>query len=173
VAKRPAPIEAVAETQTCQCTFDGSTRLRPFLCRECPLDAEELGERPAPRKLIRNLPDIVKGIRVAGTSFADPIAFAVTDLDVNRTGTERFGGAGLGKWFDNISLIRDPNNEWDANAIRVYYKTEMLGHVPREIAARLAPELDDGVEWKARCRFVIHPEHTSRPGVELAIKRLG
>lgn len=49
-----------------------------------------------------------------------------------------------------FSLERDPNNEYDANAIQVIYNSEMgedeifVGFVAKEVAEELAPLLDDG-----------------------------
>ena len=49
-----------------------------------------------------------------------------------------------------LELRRDPGNEHDPDAIAVHVAGgEQLGWVPREIAARLAPELDAGTAWSA------------------------
>jgi HIRAN domain len=50
-----------------------------------------------------------------------------------------------------LVLRRDAGNPFDANAIAVHPagEGEQLGWVPRELAARLAPELDAGREWSA------------------------
>ena len=51
-----------------------------------------------------------------------------------------------------LVLRRDAGNEHDANAIAV--ETEdgaLLGYVPRELAAELAPELERARPWAARC----------------------
>jgi hypothetical protein len=51
-----------------------------------------------------------------------------------------------------VVLRRDPSNEFDANAIAVDLPDggPQLGWVPRELAAELAPQLDDGRPWSAR-----------------------
>ena len=50
-----------------------------------------------------------------------------------------------------LELRRDPGNEHDPNAIAVHPADggEQVGWVPRELAAELAPELDDGRPWSA------------------------
>ena len=48
-----------------------------------------------------------------------------------------------------LALRRDPGNEHDANAIEVLAGGEVVGFVPRELAAELAPELDAGRPWSA------------------------
>jgi hypothetical protein len=50
----------------------------------------------------------------------------------------------------SLELRRDPGNAHDANAITVATEEgELLGYVPRELAAELAPELDAGRSWSA------------------------
>jgi HIRAN domain len=48
-----------------------------------------------------------------------------------------------------LELRRDPENEYDPNAIAVHAGSAQVGWVPREVAAELAPELDDGRPWSA------------------------
>ena len=48
-----------------------------------------------------------------------------------------------------LELRRDPDNEHDPNAIAVHAGGEQVGWVPRELAAELAPELDDRRPWSA------------------------
>jgi hypothetical protein len=48
-----------------------------------------------------------------------------------------------------LELLRDPANEHDANAIEVLAAGQVVGFVPRELAAELAPELDAGRPWAA------------------------
>ena len=50
---------------------------------------------------------------------------------------------------DPLELRRDPANEHDPNAIMVLAAGELIGYVPREVAADLAAELDDGRTWSA------------------------
>ena len=48
-----------------------------------------------------------------------------------------------------LELRRDPDNEHDPNAIAVHAGGEQVGWVPRELAEKLAPQLDDGRPWSA------------------------
>jgi hypothetical protein len=47
------------------------------------------------------------------------------------------------------SLIREPDNPHDRNAIRVAMGSCKLGYVPKDIAKHLAPKMDAGVEFEA------------------------
>jgi HIRAN domain len=65
-----------------------------------------------------------------------------------------------------LELRRDPGNEHDPNAIQVWAGgavgaggAEQLGWVPRELAAELAPQLDEGKAWSA----VVLREHRRSP----------
>ena len=77
----------------------------------------------------------------------------------------------------SVVLIRNPKNPHDANAVEIHIPAlgdmAMIGHVPRNEAARLAQRMDDGdrfVSEVAWCR--IDPEHTDRPGLDIAISRV-
>ena len=76
-----------------------------------------------------------------------------------------------------VALVRNPDNEHDSNAIEVHVpalgrRESMVGHVPRELAARLAPSLDRGDEWDAAVASVlVTPEHPDRPGLEVLVER--
>ena len=48
-----------------------------------------------------------------------------------------------------LALRRDPGNPFDANAIGVWYGALQLGFLKREIAARIAPNLDAGERYEA------------------------
>ncbi len=51
---------------------------------------------------------------------------------------------------DALSLIREPDNIYDDNAIRVEWQGHMLGYVPRSENRVLAKQLDIGALLKAR-----------------------
>jgi hypothetical protein len=68
-----------------------------------------------------------------------------------------------------VMLYRNPENEYDSNAIEVHAfqlgRKSMIGHVPRDVAAQMAPSMDDGDTWSARLETVlIDPEHEVLPG---------
>lgn len=45
---------------------------------------------------------------------------------------------------ERLTLVREPDNKHDPNAIRVEHQKSMLGYIPREWARSLAPALDAG-----------------------------
>ncbi|HYZ16360.1 MAG TPA: HIRAN domain-containing protein, partial [Candidatus Acidoferrum sp.] len=48
-----------------------------------------------------------------------------------------------------LDLRRDPSNAYDPNAIGVWYGALQLGFLKREIAARIAPNIDAGERYRA------------------------
>lgn len=73
-----------------------------------------------------------------------------------------------------VDLVRVPDNPHDANAIEVHVRelSQQIGHVPAELAARLAPELDRGTEWAAWVEKVrLEEEHLDRPGIDIGLER--
>ncbi len=67
------------------------------------------------------------------------------------------------------TLVRNPENEHDTNAIEVHVEgVGMLGHLPAGLAARFAPNLDCGQVWVTEIRKVlVHPDYPDRPGIDL------
>jgi hypothetical protein len=51
---------------------------------------------------------------------------------------------------DRLTLVREPYNAHDANAIRIEWQGRMLGYVPRRDNADLARQLDRGARVEAR-----------------------
>ena len=45
-----------------------------------------------------------------------------------------------------LEFVREKGNRHDKNAISVWLDGEKIGHLDREIAAELAPQVDDGGE---------------------------
>ena len=90
------------------------------------------------RFLARDAPELeARGLIVASVAGAARHHAAALESDAAAP-----GGA--------LELRRDPGNEHDPDAIAVHAAGgEQLGWVPREIAARLAPELDSGQAWSA------------------------
>lgn len=72
-------------------------------------------------------------------------------------------------------LVRERDNPHDPNAVAVHIPSEIghVGHLPRVLAARLAPELDLGQQWAATVEQVwIHPDHMDRPGITVECRRV-
>jgi HIRAN domain len=86
--------------------------------------------RDAPELAAKRL--LVVGVAGAGRHHADAIA-----SDAVAPGSR-------------LELRRQPDNEHDPNAIAVHEAGgAQVGWVPREVAADLAPELDEGRPWSA------------------------
>ena len=64
---------------------------------------------------------------------------------------------------DALQLTREPDNPYDANAIRVEWHGRKLGYVPRDDNAELAAAMDRGEELGARIsRLARHPNPRRR-----------
>ena len=72
-----------------------------------------------------------------------------------------------------VVLKRNPQNEYDSNAIEVHVpglgeENGFIGHLTRPIAQRMAPEMDAGEPWLAEVASVlIDPDHPDRPGISI------
>lgn len=51
---------------------------------------------------------------------------------------------------DALQLVREPRNPHDANAVRIEWRGEMLGYIPRRENADVARQMDLGAAVKAR-----------------------
>lgn len=124
----------------------------------------------------------VREFRVVGLTFVDGYPGNVDRLGglVSEAQTRALGwtGESSGPVDVPVLLVRNPDNEYDENAVEVHVPamgrgSSMIGHVPRDLAARLAPSLDRGDVWSARIGAVlVDPEHPDRPGVEVMLERL-
>lgn len=54
------------------------------------------------------------------------------------------------KFPQQLRLVREPNNPKDGNAISVWVYDQQLGHLARDLAARIAPCMDLGFKANAR-----------------------
>ena len=73
-------------------------------------------------------------------------------------------------------IVRNPANQYDANACEVHVPAlgddGMVGHLPAAVAARLAPLLDAGEQWVAEVGSVlISEENPNRPGISVHVRR--
>lgn len=67
-------------------------------------------------------------------------------------------------------LVREHDNGYDLNAVAVHIEGRIVGHVPADMARRLAPLLDGGFPLAAEALFVaVDDEHKDRPGLEIRI----
>lgn len=89
--------------------------------------------------LARDAPEVVaRGLRVASVAGAGSWHRDALASDAAAPGAP-------------LVLVRDPENEHDADAIAVHLALsgEQLGWVPRALAAEVAPSLDAGEPWSA------------------------
>lgn len=123
-----------------------------FVDRDC----QQCGTEDAPRDRCRNC----RGTGVIGGGLPKYAGFGPDD-------TEPLPAV----------FIRNPDNPHDANAVEVHVPglgevNGMIGHIPRDKAARLAPSIDAGERWKVGIGSVlIDPDHMDRPGISVVVQR--
>jgi hypothetical protein len=105
-------------------------------------------------------------IRAAGVTFADGYPgnlLQVRDL------VEQADASGEAL---PVILRRNPDNPYDANAVEIHVPAlgAMVGHLPKNVAAKLAPALDSGLRFHTSVFAVaVDPAHLDRPGLEIRI----
>jgi single-stranded-DNA-specific exonuclease len=73
-----------------------------------------------------------------------------------------------------LRLVRQPDNEYDTNAVAVMAPTgEQVGFLNRRLAAVLAPALDAGAEWEVSVTDVTGTEEAGSRGVNVLLARPG
>ena len=77
------------------------------------------------------------------------------------------GGLGSG---DELQLVREAENAYDSNAVAVRYGTLQIGFLRREIAKRLAPNIDAGDRYTARVASITGGGARST-GVNIHVRR--
>lgn len=73
-------------------------------------------------------------------------------------------------------IVRNPDNPFDYNACEVHVPSlgddGMIGYLPRPVAARLAAELDAGVEWQGEVAAIrISNDNPANPGITIHLSR--
>ena len=69
-------------------------------------------------------------------------------------GIKFYDGIGIFSSFDNVILVREPNNPFDTNSVLVILTSnnrEVLGHLERSIAAGIAELMD---KFKSQVKIV-------------------
>lgn len=100
--------------------------------------------------------------QVVGVSFIDGYPHNLLDMQ-----SERMATPGT-MW---LTLKREPDNVYDANAIGVWWNDAKIGHLNKVIAFRMAPELDAGQSWLARVEEIAGDDELV--GVSIRCKREG
>jgi len=103
------------------------------------------------------------GVKVVGLSFHEHYPASVLDLR-DRDGVD-------------LVLLREPENAYDRRAVAVAAcwaggEPEILGHLPRAVAGRIAPEIDEGREWSVECwEPLVQQGYEHQPGLSLELRR--
>lgn len=67
-------------------------------------------------------------------------------------------------------IVRNPDNEYDSNACQVWIEGQFVGHLPKDVAAEAAPEIDRGVPYAGEVVYIgASPDEPMRPGVKLRL----
>lgn len=70
----------------------------------------------------------------------------------------------------DVALVRNPDNPYDSNAIEVRYMGYLTGHLPKDVAAKVAPLLDSGEKITATVFQVrISPDNPNNPGLDVLL----
>lgn len=139
---------------------------------ETPIDVRRQRQldRQANSSMVRPVPSRFTCV-VVGVSFAD--AYPDNVRAVEQLVALRVLRDGVAEPLPAV-LIRDAGNAHDPNAVQVHVPSlgdvGMIGHLPRAVAARVAPELDAGRRWMVGVFGVsVHPEHPDRPGIHVVL----
>lgn len=85
-------------------------------------------------------------------------------------------GAGKEVWSelkvgDRLTLVREADNPYDANAVRIEWQGNKLGYLPRRENRSVAAEMDRGTTVEARIeRLVAHRNPWRRIRVEVWVR---
>ncbi|MBF83445.1 MAG: hypothetical protein CL489_03110 [Acidobacteria bacterium] len=70
------------------------------------------------------------------------------------------------------TLVREPDNEHDPNAIQVFVAGEHIGYIPAQQAAWVANSMDAGEKWGALVdRLVVSPDNPEQPGLRIKVSK--
>lgn len=109
------------------------------------------------------IPEGMEVVPVAGVSFVP--GYPDNIIELQRTYQARSGDL-------FVSLVRNPENVYDSNAVEVRYNGEFLGHLPKEVAAKVSPAMSLGTRYTAIIfQIRISPENPNNPGLDIAIKQ--
>lgn len=73
------------------------------------------------------------------------------------------------KDIPNYGLIREPNNPYDCNAIKVMLGDLYLGYLPALVAAKVAPYMDNGTHLIAELIRINESQYHSTVGMTVRI----
>lgn len=96
---------------------------------------------------------MVLSTKLAGVSYGD-----------RQTNIKSFAYSDL----TDCKLIREPENKYDHNAVKVVVGSLEMGYLPKMVAANIAPEMDSGKRFIAK--FECLNRHHAHEQVGLRIK---
>lgn len=71
---------------------------------------------------------------------------------------------------DTLTLVREPSNPYDGNAVRVDWNGRQLGYIPRTENAAVARQMDRGNKLEARItRLTIYRNHRRKLEFEILL----
>lgn len=125
---------------------------------------------------------VERAVRVVGLTFRPGYPETVLRVADSMESTRIDSVREASSWDDigalpegpTVLLIRNPDNEYDGNAIEVHIpmlgRRGFVGHIPKELAARWAPRLDAGQIAQATVMSIpVTPDHIDRPGLEIGV----
>ncbi len=98
----------------------------------------------------------ILAILALSLALATPVHAADARIIVQQSplaGFQYYEGKGLWEMMrvgDGLTLVREPANTHDTNAVRVEWRGEMLGYVPRRENGDVARQMDHGAPVRAR-----------------------
>ena len=69
-----------------------------------------------------------------------------------------------------IELVREPENQYDMNAVKVLANDKQIGYIGKEYASIIAPLMDEYEEFSATVKGI--GEYKNRPYCEITINQL-
>ncbi len=104
------------------------------------------------------MPSIFAILALALATAVLPVVAQATDARIivqqsPLAGFQYYEGKGLWDMMhvgDTLKLVREPRNPHDVNAVRVEWRGEMLGYVPRRENSDVARQMDHGAPVRAR-----------------------
>ncbi len=157
-ATLPAPTPSEAAFEALLAGFDESDEATPAPQRETAAFIDELFAKRQ---------EFLARDRFATIGEADDFYTKIVGVSFERR-QDYVAGLSAGVVLE---LLRQPENEHDPNAIAVMYGKLQLGYLRREIARRLAPNLDGGDRYTAEVGSVTGGGPDKHIGINIRVRR--
>lgn len=100
----------------------------------------------------------------------------MNEVNTNLQGTWAYGARELIDKGDltvgkPVSLLREPDNPHDRNAIAAFYSKQRIGYIPRNLAAAVADYIDNNGAWAATVSHIGERKHRNKkyPTISLSL----